>query len=250
MKQIKDISYGEFSMQKLDLFLPECNCNEFSIFVYFHGGGLEGGDKSDFNLAAEYLANHGTAVVSANYRMYPAAVYPEFIRDAAEVVAWVNNHIAEYGKCRGIFVGGSSAGGYLSMMLCFDKRYLAPYGISPGDIAGFVHDAGQPTCHFNVLREQGIDSRRVIVDEAAPLFHIGKDPDYPPMVFIVSDSDMENRYEQTQLLLSTMKHFGYNSSKYSLKLMHGSHCHYVNLADKNGESSFGKIINNFIENTI
>lgn len=50
------------------------------------------------------------------------------------------------------FHGGSSAGGYISQMLCFDKTWLSKHGIKATDISGFIHDAGQPTCHFNVLR--------------------------------------------------------------------------------------------------
>ena len=46
------------------------------------------------------------------------------------------------------------------MMLCFDKKYLGIHGIKPTDIAGFVHDAGQPTAHFNVLKSRRIDSRQ------------------------------------------------------------------------------------------
>ena len=71
-------------------------------------------------------------------------------------------------------------------MLCFDKRWLASYGISPIDIAGFVHDAGQPTCHFRVLQERGIHKHRVIVDDSAPLYHVGEDETYPPMLVLFS----------------------------------------------------------------
>ncbi|MBQ8267095.1 MAG: hypothetical protein IJZ21_01750 [Clostridia bacterium] len=130
-------------------------------------------------------------------------------------------------------------------MLCFDKAWLSKHGINPTDVAGFIHDAGQPTCHFNVLRERGIDSRRVIIDESAPLYHVGKDEQYPPMLIIVSDNDMQNRYEQTMLLVSSLKHFGH-SQKVQLKIMNGTHCAYVDAADQNGESVFGKLVTAFI----
>ena len=38
-------------------------------------------------------------------------------------------------------------------MLCFDEKYLKAVGMLPTDIAGYIHDAGQPTSHFNVLKE-------------------------------------------------------------------------------------------------
>ncbi|MBQ8551532.1 MAG: alpha/beta hydrolase [Clostridia bacterium] len=247
MKLIRDISYcaDGHPAKKLDLYLPEGT--GFPTFVYFHGGGLESGDKAQDGLGT-YLTSRGIALATANYRMYPTARYPEFIMDAACAVAFVKEQICKYGGNDRIYVGGSSAGGYLSMMLCFDKRYLAPYNIDPDTLAGFVHDAGQPTKHFNVLREYGEDTRKIVVDEAAPLYHIGKSPAYAPMMFIVSDNDMENRYEQTMLMLSTLKHFRYSEDKIRLEVMHGNHCAYVSRpADENGVHEFGKMIADFID---
>lgn len=247
MRKFVDIPYAgnDHPMQMLDLYLPDTD--EFPVFVYFHGGGLENGSRRDGCVMDDYLLAHGVAVAEVEYRMYPTAHYPDFVEDAAAAVAWVYHHIGEYGRCCGVYVGGSSAGGYLSMMLCFDKRWLTPYGIAPTDLSGFVHDAGQPTTHFNVLRERGIDSRRVIVDDAAPLFHIGTAADWPPMLFIVSDNDMKGRYEQTQLVRVTMQHFGCNMSRVQYCEMHGTHCAYVHKTDENGDSILGKTVLSFMQ---
>lgn len=245
MKSIMDICYSQEADQYLDLHLPECD--RFPVFLYFHGGGIEKGDKAAQRNDAfiKHLTDKGIAVASANYRMYPTAKYPEFIEDAAAATAWVFANVKTYGEVTGIYVGGSSAGGYLSQMLCFDKHYLAEHGIAPMDITGFIHDAGQPTAHFNVLRERGIDSRRVIIDESAPLYYVGADEQYPPMLVIVSDKDIKNRYEQTMLLLSTLKHFGLDENV-KLQMMRSSHCAYVGKVDENGVSIFGKLVSDFI----
>ena len=245
MKAFKDIAYGRLDEEKLDIYCPESD--NFPVFLYFHGGGIEAGSKGGdvIEMIAGYLAEKGIGFVSAEYRMYPTAVYPEFIRDAAMASAWVKKHIGEYGGNGEIYVGGSSAGGYLSMMLCFDKKYLAPYKLKATDFAGFIHDAGQPTTHFNVLRERGIDSRRVIVDEAAPLYHICAEAEYPRMLFIVSDNDMPGRYEQTRLVFATLKDFGHRG--YSWVEMHGTHCAYVKAVDENGISVFGRMIEEYIK---
>ncbi len=243
MKKIIDICYNEKTQQYLDVYLPECDA--FPVLLYFHGGGLEVGDKSGAGLFFDYLTSHGIAVVSANYRMYPSAKYPDFLIDAADAAAWTAKQMEKYGKIKGIYIGGSSAGGYIAQMLCFDKSWLSPHGISPTDLAGFVFDAGQPTCHFNVLRERGLDTRRVIVDDSAPLYHIGESEQYPPMLVIVSDRDMQNRYEQTQLMVSTLKHFGH-ADTVRIKVMNGTHCAYIGAADENGESVFGKLVSGFI----
>ena len=245
MKLLENISYQDG--QHLDLYLPDTT--QFDLFVYFHGGGLKSGHKADetAKLIAPFLAEHGVAVASCNYRMYPDAKYPDFVRDAASAVHWLSQHVGDYGKCERIFVGGSSAGGYLSMMLCFDGRWYAEKGDFPVPVCGYFHDAGQPTCHFNVLRERGIDSRRVIIDDSAPLYHIGTAEEYPPMAFVVSDNDMKNRFEQTQLVLSTLRHFGYDQSKIFYHLMHGTHCAHGFAVDDAGDSVLGKMILEFIE---
>lgn len=155
-------------------------------------------------------------------------------------------NIGTYGTPEGIYLGGSSAGGYISQMLCFDESFLGKHGLSPMDFAGFIHDAGQPTCHYNVLRERGIDSRRVIIDSSAPLYHVGSSGKYPPMLVIVSDRDMQNRYEQTMLLISTLNHFGH-SDNVRLQVVSGTHCAYVTAAE-NGISVFGRMVCEYILN--
>lgn len=246
MKKIQDICYSTHDRETLllDVYLPEGEA--FPVFVYFHGGGIEFGDKVHQAIDFEHMVKAGICVVSVNYRMYPKAKFPEFLEDVAEAVKWTFDHINEYGRAEGIYVGGSSAGGYFSQMLCFDKRYLAKHGISPLDITGFIHDAGQPTVHFNVLRERGIDSRRVIIDEMSPLYYVGMDEKYPPMLIIVSDNDMENRYEQTMLLISTLKHFGHTAPEVEFKVMSGTHCSYVSGVDENGNSIFAQIVEDYI----
>lgn len=247
MRKIHDIAYGEHDMQKLDLWLPDGE--EFDLYVHLHGGGIVNGSRKTYESFPEYLTKRGIGLCSVEYRMYPDAKYPDFIRDAAAATAFIKEHIGEYGRCGRIFLGGSSAGGYISMMLCFDKRWFSDVGMKPTDIAGYFHDAGQPTAHFNVLKhDAGVDSRRVIIDETAPLFHIGVDPEYSPMRFIVSDNDMKNRYEQTMLVLSTLKHFEYDGSKISHVVMNGTHCNYCReeRVTDSGENLFGSMIYDFI----
>ncbi|MBQ7794879.1 MAG: alpha/beta hydrolase [Clostridia bacterium] len=245
MKVIKDVSYGAASEQVLDVYIPDKD--DFEVYVYFHGGGLENGGKE---LAFVPKLAENVAVVSADYRKYPTAKYPDFIEDAAAVVAWAKENMPRYGNVTGLYVGGSSAGAYLSQMLCFDEKWLAKHNISNIDISGYYHAAGQPTTHFNVLKERGIDTRRVIVDEAAPMFYIDDTKTYPPMEIVVSDNDRENRYEQTMLLVSTLKHFGHDMTKIYLNVMENSnHCDYKGAVDENGRHIYADMIYDFIKRT-
>ncbi len=244
MREIENISYGEYGEANLlDVRLPDGEVE--GVFVFFHGGGLERGSKKGGKKFSSYLCEHNIAVVSANYRMYPDYAYPDFLYDAAKVVRWTYDYMTKEHNCDKIYVGGSSAGGYMSMMLCFDQKYLGSVGLSNKNIAGYLHDAGQPTAHFTVLKNKGIDHRRIIVDETAPLYYIGLEEKYPPMRLIVSDNDIKNRYEQTMLVLSTLKHFKYEN--YDHVVMHGKHTEYVGKLDENEVSVFGPIIFDFIE---
>lgn len=229
---------------KLDLHLPESD--GFDLFVYFHGGGLCGGNKQRVEVFAETLAKRNIATASVEYRLYPEAKFPDFIEDGADSIRWLKDHISQWGSCNRIFVGGSSAGAYISMMLCFDNRFLGAVGLDPTDIAGYLHDAGQPTAHYNVLKELGKDSKRLIVDETAPMYFVGLRDHYAPMTFIVSDNDMFGRYEQTMLMISVLNHFGHKD-KVFLHIQHGTHCEYVYRTDEDGEGILGKRLLEFID---
>lgn len=245
MKIIKDIAYGPYEDNNLDLYLPDTD--SFDLFMYIHGGGLEQRNKDWNPEVFTYLAERGIAAAPINYRKYPTAKYPDFVVDSAAAAAWLKENIHLYGNCRRIFIGGSSAGGYLSMMLCFDPRWLGAHGLKNTDFFAYVLDAGQPTKHFKVLKEQGIDTRRVIIDDTAPLYHVGETEEFPPMYIIVSDNDIKNRYEQIQLLLSTLKQFGCDEDKIHYELRHSAHCKYVDAFDENNETVFGKMIYDYIK---
>ncbi len=247
MKHLTDIYYTDAHIpaQSMDIHLPDTAPR--ATFLYMHGGGLTAGNKEGQAKIGAYLAENGYAFASINYRMFPAAHYPDFIEDAAAAVAYLKRNAAALGISDRLYVGGSSAGGYLSMMLCFDKQYLAAHGLSNADIAGYLHDAGQPTAHFNVLKyDRGLDSRRVIVDESAPLYHIGLMEAYPPMRFLISDNDMVGRYEQTMLLLRTLSHFGH--TRFDHLLLQGRHCEYVGKCGEDGIPILAHLIEDFIEN--
>jgi isopentenyl phosphate kinase len=96
MKTFPDISYGTHPMHLLNIYLPETE--EFDVFVYFHGGGIEAGSRSFNEFNAEQITGRNVAVVSVEYRMYPDTKFPEYVEDCALAVAWVKNNMEKYGK--------------------------------------------------------------------------------------------------------------------------------------------------------
>ena len=135
-RQVNNVSYTKktdaYSAErlKLDIYYPEGQTG-CPVVVWFHGGGLEAGSKE---IPAK-LKEKGYVVVGANYRLLPKVTAKETIDDAAEAVAWVFNHIGEYGgDVKKIVVTGHSAGGYLAMMLCLNKAWLQAYGIDADQV--------------------------------------------------------------------------------------------------------------------
>ncbi len=250
MRIFEDVKYSKIAnpCHFLDLYLPDGECK--ALFLFFHGGGLVEGSRKDLCPSHPFvrdMVDAGFGVASAEYSLYPDARYPDYIEDAALAVAFAKRSLSEYVTYDKLIVGGCSAGSYITEMLCFDKSFLEAVGISSDEISAYVHDAGQPTVHFNVLRERGFDHRRIIIDKAAPLYHVGLSKIYPPMQIIVSDNDMKNRLEQTELLLGTLCHFGYDMSKVHFCKTHGTHVWYVNAIDKNGNSEYANLIIPFIK---
>lgn len=233
----------------LDLYLPEGKQSK-ALLLFFHGGGLESGDKKDDAGIYRQLAGAGIAVASANYRMYPAARYPDYVADAAKAVAWSLSCAKAYTEWDRVFVGGISAGAYLSMMLHFAPLFLAEAGVEEKQIDGYIFDAGQPTVHFNVLRERGMDPASVRVDETAPLFYLeGECAPAPHQKFLVlvSDNDIPGRREQNELLIRTMETHRYEKAQITYRIMEGyTHAGYVGVQDAEGRYPYAVLLEEFI----
>ena len=66
--------------------------------VYIHGGAWMIGDKREQGKPMMYeLVARGWVCVAINYRLSPKATWPDHIVDAKRAVAWVKEHIGEYG---------------------------------------------------------------------------------------------------------------------------------------------------------
>jgi len=194
---------------RLDIYYPE-NAKDFITVVWFHGGGITGGNK----YIPDTWKNKGIAVVAVNYRLNPRVVCPAYIEDAAAAVAWVFNNIPAYGGDRSkIVVSGHSAGGYLASMVGLDKKWLGSTGIDANDIAMLIPFSGHTITHMTVRKERGIPDTQPIVDEFAPLFHVR--PDAPPMLLITGDRELEmlGRYEENAYMMRMMKVSGHQHTK-------------------------------------
>ena len=209
--QVNDIPYRDaaegYAQErcKLDVYYPT-NETDAPVVVWFHGGGIEGGEKH----IDPQLKNCGLVVVAANYRLLPKAPIDDILDDAAAAVAWTYKNIAKYnGSKRKIFVAGHSAGGYLLDMIGLDKRWLAKYGVDADSLAALVPFSGQCVTHYNIRKQQGIPPLQATIDQYAPLTYVRADA--PPIIIISGDRELElfGRYEEQAYFWRMLKLVGH-----------------------------------------
>ncbi len=195
------------SQCKLDVSSPT-DAKDLPVVVWFHGGGLSAGKKE----IPKLLRNEPLVLVGVGYRLTPQAKFPDFLNDAAAAVAWTFANVEKFGgDPKKIFVGGNSAGGYLTGMVGLDPRWLKSYDIDRSRIAGLMLLTGQVSTHFHVreILKYPQGKYAPLVDENSPLFHLAKTA--PPILLTVGDRKIEwpGRVEENAWMaacLKAMKH--------------------------------------------
>src|SRR5208282_5338761 len=96
----------------------------FACLVYFHGGGWVVCDLDTHDGVCRAIARRaGAVVVAVDYRLSPEYRFPAAVDDCYAAIGWVAHH-AERLKVdpRVMAVGGDSAGGNLSAVMCLKSR--------------------------------------------------------------------------------------------------------------------------------
>ena len=134
----------------LDVYLPaEADRLERApVLLQVHGGAWILGRKDQQGIPLmQHMAARGWVCVAINYRLAPRDPFPAQIIDVKKAIAWVKQHIAEYGGDPDhVVITGGSAGGHLAALAA----------LTPGDAAyqpGF-EDADTSVCaavpHYGV----------------------------------------------------------------------------------------------------
>jgi acetyl esterase/lipase len=119
VERIANLRYGPARRGNLlDVHRRRSGLSGRPALIYLHGGTFRFGSK---RFGARHLlhrlAAHGWVCVSANYRLFPAAVFPDPVIDVKKVIAWVREHGPEYGiDPTAVFLAGGSAGGHLASL--------------------------------------------------------------------------------------------------------------------------------------
>jgi acetyl esterase/lipase len=127
VERTKDIRYAEGAGARhlLDVYRARApKTSPSPVLFQIHGGGWTVGTK---NTQGRPLMNHfaraGWVCVAANYRLSPRARWPEHLVDCKAALAWIREHIHEYGgDPNRVVVTGGSAGGHLAAMIALTQN--------------------------------------------------------------------------------------------------------------------------------
>jgi acetyl esterase/lipase len=204
-----DISYGPAGRRNhLDIWRrPDLPADgKAPVLVQVHGGAWIYGNKlgQAYPLMA-HLVERGWICVSVNYRLSPRSTWPDHIVDVKRAVAWVKQHISEYGGDPDfVAITGGSAGGHLSALhaLTAQDRLWQPgfedvdttvvaavpfYGVYDWtNRDGNPDDDVIPMLEKEVVKTSFTEHREVF-DEASPMSHVRADA--PPFFALHGTND-------------------------------------------------------------
>jgi acetyl esterase/lipase len=211
--------------QVLDVYSPP-HAQNLPVVFWIHGGGWQAGDKSSVQIKPQKFMDKGFVFVSTNYRLLPNVDMGTIVRDIAQSIHWVHDHIAEYGgDPQRLFIMGHSAGAQLAALICTDDRYLKSEGLSLAIIKGCVpvdgdtYDVpaiietaetrrrvhGQPQAKFGHREKFGNDPAKH--REYSAVTHVANGKGIPPFL-IMHVADHPDTSAQAQRLASVLKGAG------------------------------------------
>ncbi|WP_030435874.1 alpha/beta hydrolase [Actinoplanes subtropicus] len=191
---VRNLSYGDAGRANLlDVYHRHDRPPGAPVLVFFHGGGFRLGSKNrEARALLNHLAAQGWVCVNANYRLAPAAHYPEHHIDGKKVIAWVRAHAAEYGgDPRTIVVSGTSAGAHMASMIALtpnDPAFQPGFEEADTSVAAVVAFSG----YYGRLDGPG----------SSPLDRLG---DAPPFLVVHGANDSLSLVEDTRDFVSRLR---------------------------------------------
>lgn len=179
--------------------------------VDVHGGAWTFGDRTMNALISRRFAAAGIAVFALDFRMPPAARYPETVTDVAAGIRWLKAHAAEAGTDPSrVGVFGASSGGHLALLAGlrpFDPRYAGTPLPGELDVAvpyiALAWPVSDPAARYRMASERP-DERLLVAHhafwpdedamaEGSPVEIVARgDAQRLPNLFIVQGSEDEN----------------------------------------------------------
>lgn len=201
VERVSNVRYGQApgAANLLDVYRHRSRPTGCPVLVHLHGGALVSGRKSREARPLLYrLASQGWVCVSANYRLSPAARFPDHLVDTKKVIAWVREHAHEFGgDPETLIISGSSAGGQLASLAA----------LTPNDRAfqpGFEQADTSVSAVISLYGFYGhglVDSRHRA--PYAPLAYPGNEA--PPFLVVHGDQDTVLLVEGARLFTERLR---------------------------------------------
>ncbi|CAM3125737.1 esterase [Mycobacterium intermedium] len=219
-----NISYGEHgSRNRLDIWRrPDLDRNgKAPVLLQVHGGAWMVGDKrGQAHPLMSHLAELGWICVSVNYRLSPRWTWPDHIIDVKRAIAWVKEHIAEYGGDPDwIAITGGSAGGHLSSLAAVtpnDPRFQPGFEDADTRVQAAVpfygvYDFTRPEASnpllLPVVGKRVFKLSRAEIEEplrlASPITHVSEDA--PPFFVLHGVNDTLVPVEQARSFVKRLR---------------------------------------------
>ena len=198
VERIANISYGNAGVRNLlDVYRHRSHPTGCPVLVHLHGGEYVSGRKNSQSLPLIYqLASQGWVCISANYRLSPAARFPDHLIDAKKVIAWVREHGYEFGADpTKIFLAGNSAGGHMAAMAALTPN-------DPTFQPGFENVDTSVTAVICQYGYYGYIDKKM-GGPSSPMAYSGKDA--PPFFVVHGDQDRYVPVEAARLFAEHLR---------------------------------------------
>jgi acetyl esterase/lipase len=202
----RDLPYGKGPRHRFDLYLPKAVSGPAPVLLFFYGGAFRAGRKDEYRIVGQAFASKGIIVALADYRIYPAVRFPDFLQDGAAAFAAVHARAAEFGGDPArIFLAGHSAGAYIAVMLAADPSYLRAANGDASWIRGVVGIASSYGSYLPGSSPNPVFPRRA-PSETQPVHFI--DGKRPPMLFASGGKDTIASLEGARNLAAKLRSAG------------------------------------------
>ena len=227
VRRIKNIRYAEGAGKRhlLDVYQPRAQgsdapAEKAPVLLQIHGGAWIIGDKSQQGLPLMlHLASEGWVCVANNYRLSPKATFPDHLVDCKQALAWVREHIEEYGGDPDfIVVTGGSAGGHLAALVGLtanDPQYQPGFEDADTSVAACVPFYGV----YDLVAEIGtspadewlakkvmkatLDENRELFESGSPTHRVNDQA--PPFFVLHGDRDNIAAVAQAREFVTTLR---------------------------------------------
>lgn len=215
-----NVSYGTDSKQKMDIYLPaNRSIDSTKLIVVIHGGGWNGGDKSDFAAYITELQKRlpGYAFANINYRLCNLNSginrFPTQENDVKNAIEFLTGKSIEYKVSQKIALLGASAGGHLALLEGYknakpDKVKAIISFFGPSDLTELYNHPGNPGIPLLLTAVTGTtpSQNKVLYQQSSPVHFISAQS--PPTLLLQGGRDVLVPENQSVLLKNKLQSLG------------------------------------------